>query len=114
MSDILTSLLQGLFDYWTHLLSFLRKHLDYSSLVRSAKELNSNQGTIILENVIIPDRTIICILQFVQSKGRWELLFLDKRNKYIGNSWLETSAMPFLPSLDSSKVYAIRLNIPIE
>ena len=111
MSDILTALLQGLSDYWTHFLSFLRKHIDYSSMVNSAEALNSVLGATILEDVKMPDQTVTCILQFVQNKGKWEVLFLNKRNKYLGNVFMEDNGLTSLTSLDTNKVYTINTSV---
>lgn len=106
MGDI-TILLQGLFDYWTRLIALFRKHIDYSEMVRSAENLSSVSKKIILDDVKVPIHAVACLLQFVQNNEGWEVLFLDKWNKYLGNAWLKIDDVTRLLSLDPKKLYII-------
>lgn len=103
MFDFFESLLQGLSDHFGRITCILRKHVSYRSIVMSSSLVDENIANNLLGH--IPKRTATCLIQFVDNKNQWEILYIDINFKYIGNRWPNSREIEMLSELDKGIIY---------
>ena len=110
MFDILSSLLQGINDHFGRFVSLFRAILPYSSIVQDSVALEPASAESVLKSIektSIPSKTRIYLFQYVKNKGQWEILFLNKECKYLGNIFVQNADTEPYVRLNKSICYKI-------
>ena len=110
MFDILSSLLQGVNDHFGRFVSLFRAILPYSSLVQDSVALDPAIAEDVLngiEKTSIPSKTRFYLFQYVKNKEKWEILFLNKECKYLGNISVQNADTEPYVRLDKTICYKI-------